>query len=564
MKNSNLLKDFIKKICKNKYVPYLIILLLGIVTTIPLFTMNLSKLNEFRIHIIRITSIKEAIQDGVFPPYISYKHMMDFGYALNIFYGSLTTYIPIVISFFTRTNTIALKVYTLITVILSGITMYLFAYKVTNRKTAGLIASLIYMAAPYKFTDIYSRNAVGEYTAFIFIPMIFQGIWQLLNEEKKGNYWLVAGASLLVLTHTITTIYTALLAILFLLFNFNKIKNIKLWKSITIDVVCILLLTSFYTIPLVEHKLSGDYVIFDAEKMRATAADTYENTNKITDWFESELSHDELIFSFGLAMTFLMFITIFCYKKIDKKYKKDYIVFGLLSIISLYMCTKAFPWIFMPHFFTVIQFAWRMNGFFIFFISLICGINAYTFSETLSSIRYTIIVLIIAVIFTMGGFGVSKYIEHYDKSIDDNYEGKLLELTIIGPYNVNRDYMPLRASNNMEYLKSREDRTYLLNGKATIISENKSKLQDIIEIENVENAKLELPYLYYCGYTVKINGKTIKNYESENGFVCVDVNENGKLEINYTGTRIEKIGFIISFASLIIIGFVVNRNERYS
>ena len=106
------MKNNIKKIMNSRYFPYLVVILLGIITTIPLFTMNLSEYNEFRIHIGRVTSVKEILEDGIFPPFISYKHMLTFGYALNIFYGSLTTYIPILISFLIGSTTMALKVFT--------------------------------------------------------------------------------------------------------------------------------------------------------------------------------------------------------------------------------------------------------------------------------------------------------------------------------------------------------------------------------------------------------------------------------------------------------------------
>lgn len=559
METNNKIKTIIEKIKKNKILPYLIIMLFGILTTMPLFTMNLSEYNEFRIHIGRVTSVKEIIQNGVFPPFLSYKHMLDFGYALNIFYGSLTTYIPILISFFTSTNTMAIKIFTLLTVILSGYTMYRFVYKVTNKKIASLIAGLIYMAGPYKYTDIYSRNALGEYTAFIFIPMIFQGIYEVLNDEKKGNYLLIISASLLVITHTITTIYTAIFAILFLLFNYKKLKKWGLWKNLIVDVVFILLLTSFYTIPIIEHKLNGNYIIYDAECMRATGADVYAETNNPLDWFRGEISYrtqspyDDLIFTFGFATTFLMIITIFCIKKINKKYKDIYGTFWILAIISLYLATKAFPWFIMPQFLTIIQFAWRLDGFFIFFIALVCGINAYEFSEILKSIKYTVITIIVSVIFIMGGLGVWKYYSKFEPEKDKKFETIMLEAEKIGPYNINRDYMPYKAGKNIDYLQKRENRTYVIKGKATIVSENKDKLNDKIEIAEVENATLELPYLYYMGYTVTINGNRTETYESEKGFLCINAKESGTIEVKYTGTTFEKIGFIISSLGLIII-----------
>lgn len=552
MEVSNKTKEMLNRLTKYNAMPYLIIVLLGIVLTIPLFTMNLSELNEFRIHIIRITNIKETIKQGIFPPFISNNHMMGFGYALNIFYGPITTYIPILISMITNTNTMALKIFTLFTVILSGITMYICSYEITNKKSVGLISALIYMAAPYKLTDIYVRNAVGEYTAFIFIPMIFLGIYEILRDNKRGNLWLISGASMLILSHTITTIYTAIMAIIYLLLNYKKLKNINIWKNLVIDIIFIIILTSFYTIPIVEHKMIGEYNIFNPEAMKATGYDVYKNTNDAKEWIRNELSvnkenvYEDFVFSFGLAMSFLMTITVFCYRKIEKNNRKEYVKFWILSLISLILCTKIFPWFIMPHFLSIIQFAWRMNGFFIFFISIVCGINAYVLANSLKSIRKIVIILIMLVIIILGGFGAKKYVSKYDKSADKEYEEKLIKTEEISPYNVNRDYMPLKAIKNIPYLVNRNKITDIIRGEATITNENKEKLKDRIEVKDVNNATLELPYLFYLGYTIKLNGNNIKAHESENGFICIDVNEDGIIEVEYTGTTLEKIGFIIS------------------
>lgn len=208
----------IKKLINNKFFPYIIIMILSAFICIPLFEMNMSEYNEARIHIGRIVSVKEIIKSGIFPNFISSKHMLGFGYALNIFYGVFTTYIPILISLITGSGILALKIFTLITVILSGITMYDFVLeliedtkkqnninnlesnteerniKYDKLKIIALLASLIYIAAPYKLTDIYARTAVGEYTAFIFIPLVFRGLYKLINDKKKASLYIIIGA----------------------------------------------------------------------------------------------------------------------------------------------------------------------------------------------------------------------------------------------------------------------------------------------------------------------------------------------------------------------------------
>ena len=49
---------FLKGQKNNKYISYTLIVLLGILLCIPLFTMNLNEYNEFRIHIGRVVYVK--------------------------------------------------------------------------------------------------------------------------------------------------------------------------------------------------------------------------------------------------------------------------------------------------------------------------------------------------------------------------------------------------------------------------------------------------------------------------------------------------------------------------
>lgn len=553
---------------------YLLIVLLGILLCIPLFTMSLGEYNEARIHIGRAIFTKEIMKDGIFPPFISYKNMLKFGYAINIFYGVFTTYIPIFISLFTGSSIMALKIFTVIVVIFSGITMYSLVKKITKNDKMALIASLVYMAAPYKICDIYARNAVGEYTAFVFIPMVFQGIYELFDGDKKGNILLVAGASLLILSHTITTIYTAIFALIFILYNFKKTKNSEFWKQILLDILLILLLTAFYTVPIIEHKIYGDYVIFSQEMMHSTGIDVYNNTNKIKDWFAPENKTD-LNFSLGLTIIILTVATIFCYKKVDEKYKDLYTTFLALSAISLIMCTKVFPWVVMPSFLTVIQFAWRMNGFFIFFISLVCGINVYILANNLIKSPRVITSVLVAMIFALAVVDTINYntLSTYKFEDEKRYEKVLVDSEEIGPYNINRDYLPVNAAKNIKYMQERENCTYVISGNAEIENEEKDKLTDkfdlninsqqentnednsYLQTEKIENnsnneVTLELPYLYYHGYTTKVNGEKVRNYEDEKGFLTINANENGKVEVEYTGTAAEKFAFVISILTL--------------
>lgn len=71
--------------------------------------------------------------------------------------------------------------------------MYYFAKKITDDRNVGVLAGVLYMVMPYHLTDMYIRGSLGEFLSFIFIPIVFLGLYHLFHEEKR-DWLLVIGA----------------------------------------------------------------------------------------------------------------------------------------------------------------------------------------------------------------------------------------------------------------------------------------------------------------------------------------------------------------------------------
>ena len=350
-----------KKINFKKYIPHLIILLASILISIPIFKMNLSSTNEFRIHIGRIVAISKLIKNNIFPALISNNNMNGFGYALNIFYGPITTYIPMLLSYKSIAST-GIQLFTLISIIASGYTMYFYTLKITKNKIAATCSALMYILLPYKLTNIYSRNALGEYSASIFLPLLLSGLYELTEGNTKKAYLIALSAIGLILSHTITTIYASIFSIIYLIAFYRKI-NLNKIKILLINILIAILVASFYWIPLMEYKSSSKYAIFSENIMNTTGSDVYENTTNFDSLFENEINYKDRdgnsypTLALGIMSVTLLLFSIICYNKVEKNIKMIYILFIIFTVISLWMTTKLFPWQIMPNFMTVIQFA---------------------------------------------------------------------------------------------------------------------------------------------------------------------------------------------------------------
>ena len=66
--------------------------------------------------------------------------------------------------------------------------MYKFMNAYTENDNVALLSSILYMTFPYHLTDLYTRNALGEYASFMFIPLVFYGLYNLFYTSDKQYY----------------------------------------------------------------------------------------------------------------------------------------------------------------------------------------------------------------------------------------------------------------------------------------------------------------------------------------------------------------------------------------
>lgn len=549
----------IKEVFKNKKVlSYIIICVVTILICIPLFSKYMNIPHDDGIqHICRIIGTYDALKEKNLFPVILSDFCNGFGYSWSIFYSPLTVYLPLIFKVFTSSFTMCLKLFMFTTMLFSGIFMYKLVYKISNSHRAGLISAIIYMIAPYHLTDLYNRIAVAELASFAFLPITFIGMYNLLNDNKK-TYYIAIGAIGLILSHNVVTVYTVIFCLIYLMINYKKLKNKNVIKAIVINVLIILLCTSFYWIPLLEHFFATTYEVFIPGRMY--------NSDTIK---ESKLSIDELLltwpwgYNFHVAIPVLFgLILAFIYKdKIDLKYKKDISIFLIFGLVSIIMTLKIFPFEYLPNILRMLQFTWRMMIFASFFLSIVSGITIAMF---INKDRNRMLLIVIALIIYSTVLVITT-IDMEEKPFDEN---EYLE-----PINLNRiagkihpgcatfEYLPQKAYSNLNYIKKRRNKAIILEGTANILNENKNGTKMTFEITNAkDNVKIELPYIYYLGYTATLETQEedisqLEIKESDNGFCMIEITdlENGTININYEGTNLMKLSYVLTSVGIVAI-----------
>jgi len=573
------MKNIIEQLKNNKWIHYIIILIIGLIISLPMLQINIRNTHDGAIHMLRLMGTIDSMELGQMPPIIAPNYCDGMGYAMNLFYPCLATYLPLLIKLFVPTYALALRIFGMICIILSGFTMYKFVNEVTEKKWVALFSAILYIIAPYKLANVYIRYAIGEFMAAVFIPLVFLGVYNLFNKDGKKHYYIAIGAIGLMLSHTISTLYTAIFCLIYILFFIKKIKEKEVLKKCIINVVFIIFASLMFLLPMMEATKTAQYSIMTDNIMGTNSTYTSRNTIQFSQFIKDIGEEDGTTFVIGIPMLLLTAASIYGIFKVDKKYKEIYIIFLIFSIISIIMCTKFFPWICMPNILCKLQYPWRMLGFFIFFASILCGVNLQIIIEKIFKKENIQLIISTILIVIMTIFGVQtansfieidkqKSIDRYnihegEKQIDELYENSIIRNKKVGHMQINRDYLPYKALKLQDtYMMTRKDKIYVLQGNANIYNEEKNKLELKAEVNNIEeNTILEFPYIFYPGYKITIEDVSkneiieLKAEESENGYLSAKVTqniENGTIKVEYEGTLITKISYTISIISIIV------------
>lgn len=595
------LKRIIPNIKSGEYANIAIIFIVSIFVCLPLLNKNCNIYIDDGIqHLCRLIGTEQTLVSKQFLPMIMSNFCNNFGYSWNIFYSPLTAYIPLIFRIFSFSFEICLKLFMFVVTVATGIAMYKFVIKITKNKNIAILASVLYIIAPYRITDMYVRMALAELTSFIFIPMVFSGMYSIINENKKSSL-LIIGASGLILTHTVVCMYTAMLCFVYLIVFIRKL-NKKSILNLLVSLLMIVLITSFYWVGLAQHYFSTSYEVFVPGRMeRVDVLNFYKTSLSQLVYTDQE---QKMIYEIGIVTFMGLLLTPIAIMKFEKQEKeKDFIkiysLFGILGIVLTIMTLKIFPFEKLPGTFTMIQFTFRLFEFTSFFFAIISAVNFWILIKNFN-IRDVIIISLIACLLTT----------IYGKKI--SYEKKYDEKDFIEPRRVTKDvgrinagmasfeYLPSKAFNCLKtYIADREDVPIILNNsdnqiiisdyekngsnmkmkilkaspelangtdKVYEVSEELTNEEDTISEANQddesskanttsEDIEIELPYIYYLGYRVKIDGKEVKYTESEHGFVQINIdkelNEEAEITVKYLGTNEMIIAFAVSLVSTV-------------
>lgn len=549
------MKNLIRYCKEKEIINYILIIIASIIISIPLANKNLNIYRDDGVqHICRIIGTEQTLADKQFLPMIMSNLCNNFGYSWNIFYSPLTAYMSVVFRIFNFSYVNCLKLCMFVIVLLSGITMYKFALRITKNKKLATLASIIYILAPYRITDMYIRTALAELASFIFIPIVFEGLYIIVNEEKK-SYKLALGAAGLILTHQVIAMYTAIICFVYLIVFFKKLKSKTVLKNIGVNLLFCILMTSFYWVGLLQHYLNTSYEVFVPGRMEREEVLIFYKA-KFSQLFITN-SEQTMIYAIGLLSVIGLVLTPIAYKKIPEEYKKTYMFFLITGVILIGMTLSIFPFERLPQALTMLQFTFRLFTFTSFFFAFVVATN---FAMLIKNFKtFDIVVLLTISVLLLVPYKSKLYF-----NLQENEERLINGVRVtentgrVHAGMASMEYLPTKAFKNLKHIANRKDEVIVLDNDEAVISDYTKQNSNMnCRISNInKETTIELPYIYYLGYRVYANDQEIKYTESDNGLIQINIAQDSQIKVKYLGTNEMLISYavsIISFATIIVL-----------
>ena len=171
------------KIRSYKYI--LILIIVGSIVSVPLFWKNLNVYNGEGVEFIsKAYETHTSIKNGE-NIYVSSSLANGFGYSSSLFSENLSSFTILICKIITNNFVNAYKLVLFLGLIISGILMYIYAKKITKSNNIAVLSGVIYMLIPYHLNTMFISNNLSEFLSFIFIPLVFLGLYNIFNKEKK-------------------------------------------------------------------------------------------------------------------------------------------------------------------------------------------------------------------------------------------------------------------------------------------------------------------------------------------------------------------------------------------
>ena len=513
----------------------------------PMITRMLPIGHDWKFQLLRLESLKAGLQSGQFPVRMDPVFFNGFGYASSLFYPDFLLYIPAVLQLLGVSLVSSYKIFIILVVAVCFAATYYCAKGISKSRYVALISAIVFTLSQYFIQNIYTRFALGEVSAFMFMPFVVYGLYNFLFEEFEKPWLLVVGFTGLLFSHMISFTIACMLCAVVSLFRIKHlIRNGYKLIRLLVAVLLVAGLSCVFWLPLLEQMLSGRILITNGRTMQSMSV-------AIRDMIANSSIIKNESCSFGLPLLLLCLMRLILFKTPETKAEiKKSDRFFWIGAALLFLASDLFPWKLMPSFFNMIQFPWRFYAMASLFLALAIGMMTQTLFY--SKNKYVALVVILALM-SFGAITTWTNTADYEDVPANYYE------TIEHTYPGNGyEYLPKELDQDTIYAVTNVQRNVVAdNGSNVPFEQNGVRIT--FRYDPTSGVQYyDVPLLYYMGYGAMFADEqgvqTPLRVEEHGNMVRVysdGVSQQGDIVVDYSGTTLQHVSDFVTLSFCLLL-----------
>lgn len=494
-------------------------------------------------HLHRITALSNVWESPV-----NFSNAGRYGFMVNIFYPWLLCYPAYLLTSIFGSYLIGYSLFILGVIFLSAVSGYWMFYRINKKSMSAILFSLLYTFSTYHAVDVFLRAAVGEILAFIFIPIVFLGLWYVLNDDYEHWPTLAFGMVGLLYSHLLTTGMVATACVVFFLVYFFQMDNrnlriLALFKSVGL----FLIMGLGFLVPLIEQTRF--------QKMSTVLAHEL-NGAPLSALLGNLLDNSWVSHTMGPVVLVAAIIIVAVYRRISV-YDRMYVWIAALlflaetSLVNLSNYSDSVL--------GQIQFLFRFNiliSFFVLYVACVYGLSKFRASSLFGA---GIVLTLLSV--SMNSAACTNMIklatpnEQHTYQHSAYYDEKMS--TILWP-----DYRPLGA-NFLPY----DTKQLAVRIDGHPVKSQTMSHRSFVSVNVHNNLKkrawLRVGVYRYFGERVTVNGKITNEVKSQKGLTLVKIPKGKvKVEVEYKYSWKTRLAMVLSCIGLTSTLFLIVKSDK--
>jgi len=522
------------------------------------------------IHVMRLAHFDRALRVGQFPVRWLPDWMAGYGSPVFNFNWSLPYYVGSLLHGLGFSFESSIKLILIAGVALSAVFMYLFLFELTHEYLPAIVGSILYVWAPYRFTDIFVRGALGEATSFLFFPwLLYLVIKAYRDGQKQFSWWTSVVWAAFISTHNIMSLVGAGIFFAYIWYlKLERQEKIKFLRSAVWNFAVGVLLSAWFWLPAVAEKsfsqISQLGAIYNYREQFITLG---EILNSKWQYAYALPSHPDYSMSFQLgfvhlALPFLTIGLILVQLRLRKQKAPLFsqgLFFIWLFLVAVFLSTRSSQFIYDLNLAAVINFPWRFLEIVTLAGAVLAGIAVSLCGK--SKLLPSLVLVVLALVL----YWPTSRIVSWRLSFSDSEYGKLVKTNI--NFLPDTEFAPKTAQilPLLEAKGARSDSSFFAGRELEMRDFHEQNLTFTAQLTTPQVTQVSASQFAFPGWQVKVDGKTVTLGVGEFGLINFNLPQGRHLvRVEFTDTPIRKIANVISLiAGTVWILFMTPRFWRF-